>query len=124
MEALVLKQHSMIPTHKTNNVLNFIFTEIISDISVKAMEIVSYISDHCPIIATFNIKKEQVKQVQRVIHKVAEIGPDEWNPKFNGLNIQQDDTLCNLVDQLDNELVRVYDALALPKQVSSLLRTK
>ena len=44
--------------------------------------------------------------------------------KSNKLNIRQDNTLCNLVDQLDNELVRVYDALAPPKQVSSLLRTK
>ena len=87
------------------------------------METASYISDHCPIIATLNIKKEQVKQVQRVIHKAAEIGPDEWNEEFNKLNIRQDNTLCNLVDQLDNELVRVYDSLAPPKQVSSLLRT-
>ena len=39
MEALGLRQHSMIPTHKTNNVLNLIFTEIRSDISVKVVEI-------------------------------------------------------------------------------------
>ena len=124
MEALGLKQQSMIPTHKTNNVLNLIFTEIISDISVKAVETASYISDHCPIIATLNIKKEEVKQVQRVICKAVEIGPDEWNQEVNELNIKQDNTLHNLVDQLENELVRVYDALAPPKQVSSLLRTK
>ena len=63
MEALGLKQHSMIPTHKTNNVPDLIFTEIISDISVEAVETASYISDHCTIIATLNIKTEQVKQV-------------------------------------------------------------
>ena len=74
MEASGLKQHSMISTHKTNNALNLIFTEIISDISVEAVETASYISYHCPIIATLNIKKEQVKQVQRVICKAAEIG--------------------------------------------------
>ena len=124
MEALGLKEHSMIPTHKNNNVLDLTFTKIISDISVKAVETASYISDHCPIIAILNIKKEQVRQVQRVIHKAAEIGPDEWNQEFNKLNIKWDNTLCNLVDQLDNELVRVYDALTQSKQVSSLLRTK
>ena len=115
VKTLGLKQHSMILTHKTNNVLDLIFTEIISVISVKAVETASYISDHCPIITTLNIKKEQVKQVQRVIHKSAEINPDEWNQEFNKLNIKWDYTLCNLVDQLDNELVRVYDALAPPK---------
>ena len=88
------------------------------------METASHISDHCPIIASLNIKKEQVKQVQRVIHKAAEIGPDEWNQEFNKYNIKWDNNLCNLIDQLDNELVRVYDVLAPPKQVSSLLRTK
>ena len=123
MEVLGLNQHSMIPTHKTNNVLDLILIEIISGISVKAVEAASYICDHCPIIATFNIKKEQVKEVQRVIYKAAEIVPDEWNQKFNELNIMQDNILYNLVDQLDNVLVRVYDALAPPKQVSSILRT-
>ena len=39
----------------------------------------NYILDHCPVIATLNIKKEQVKQVQRIIHKAAKISQDEWN---------------------------------------------
>ena len=61
MEVLGLKQHLMIPTHKSNNVLVLIFSEIISDISVEAVETASYISDHCLVIATLNIKKEQVE---------------------------------------------------------------
>ena len=124
MEALGLKQHLMISAHKSNNVLDLIFTEIISDISVEAVEIASYMSDHCLVIATLNIKKEQVKQAQIVIHKSAEISLDEWNQEFNELNIKWDNNLCNFVDQLDNELVRVYEVLTPPKQVSSLLRTK
>ena len=124
MEALGLMQHSTIPTHKSNNVLDLIFTEIMSDISVEVVETASYISDHCPVIATLNIKKEQVKWVQRVIHKAAKISQDEWNQEFNKLNIKWDNNLCNLVDQLNSELVTLYDVLAPPKQVSSLLRTK
>ena len=49
---------------------------------------------------------------------------DECNQEFNELNNKWDQNLCNLDDQLDNELVRVYDVLAPPKQVLSLLRTK
>ena len=61
VEALGLIQHSTTPTHKSNNVLDLIFTEIISNISVAVVETASYISDHCPVTATLNIKKEQVK---------------------------------------------------------------
>ena len=112
IEALGLMQHFTIPTHKSNKVLDLIFTEIMSDINVEVVETASYISDHCPVIATLNIKKEQVKQVQRVIHKAAKISQDEWNQEFNKLNIGWSNNLCNLVDQLNNELVRMYDVLA------------
>ena len=95
---------------------------------VEVVETATYISDHCPVIATLiatlNIKKEQVKQVQRVIHRAAKISQDEWNWEFNRLNIKWDSNLSSLVNQLNDELVRVYDTLAPPKQVSSFLRTK
>ena len=57
MEALALKKHSITPTHKSDNILDLIFTEILSDIGVEVVETAIYISDHCPVIATLNIKK-------------------------------------------------------------------
>ena len=111
MEALGLKQHSITPTHKSDNMLDLIFTEILSDIHVEVVETATYISDHCPVIATLNIKKEQVKQVQTVIHKAAKISQDERNWEINRLNIKWDSNLSSLVNQLSDELVRVYDAL-------------
>ena len=88
MQALGLKQHSINPTHKSDSILDLIFTEILSNIGGEVVETAIYISDHCPVIATLNIKKEQVKQVQRVIHKVAKISEDKWNWEFNRLNIK------------------------------------
>ena len=61
MEALGLKQHSTTPTHKSDNILDLIFTKILSDIGIEAVETATSISDHCPVIATLNIKKEQNK---------------------------------------------------------------
>ena len=84
-EALGLKQHSITPTHKSNNILYLIFTKILIDIGVEVMETATYISDHCPVIATLNIKKEQVKQVQRFICKAAKISQDEWNQELTDL---------------------------------------
>ena len=124
MEALGLKQHSTTPTHKYDNILDLIFTEILSGIGIEVVETATYISDHCPVIATLNIKKEQVKQVQRVICKADKISQDEWNWEFNRLNIKWDSNLSSLVNQLSNELVRVYDTLAPANQVSSFLRTR
>ena len=63
------------------------------------------------------MKKEQVKQVQRVVHKAAKISQDEWNQEFNRLNIRWDSNLSSLVNQWNDELVRVYDTLAPAKQV-------
>ena len=104
--------------------LDLIFTEILSDIGIEVVETATYISDHCPVIATLNIKKEQVKQVQQVICKTAKISQDEWNWIFNRLNIKWDSNLSSLVNQLKDELVRVYDILAPANQVSLFLRTK
>ena len=103
-EALRSTQHCTIQTHKSNNVPDLIFTEIMSDIRVEVVETTSYISDHCPVIATLNIKKEQVKQVQSVICKVAKISQDEWNQEFTKLNIGSHNNLCNLIDQLSQSV--------------------
>ena len=124
MKALGLKQRSMTPTHKSDNILDLIFTKILRDIGIEVVETATYFSDHCPVIAILNIKIEQVKQVQRVICKAAKISQDEWNQEFNRLNIKWDSNLSSLVNQLNVELVRVYDTLAPAKQVSSCLRTK
>ena len=124
MEALGLKQHSMTPTHKSNNILDLTFTEILRNIGIEAVETATFISDHCPVIATLNIKKEQVKQEQKVIQKSTKFSQDEWNWEFNRLNIKWDSNLSCLVNQLNNELVRVYDTIAPAKQVSCCLRTK
>ena len=114
----------MTPTHKSDNILDLIFTEILSNIGIEVVETATYILDHCPVIATLNIKKEQVKQVQRVIHKAAKISWDECNWECNRLNIKWDSNLSSHINQLNDELVRVYDTLAPAKQVSSCLRTK
>ena len=59
MEALGLKQHSTNPTHKSNNILDLTFTEILSNIGVEVVETAAYISDHCPVIATLISRKNK-----------------------------------------------------------------
>ena len=77
-------------------------------------DIAHHLAEACPVIATPNIKKEEVKQVQRVICKAAKISKDEWNQEFNILNIRWDSNLSSLVNQLNDELIRLYDVPSPP----------
>ena len=45
-EALGLKQHIVKPIHQKRNILDFIFTKITSQINVRQLEILDFISDH------------------------------------------------------------------------------
>ena len=47
----------MTPTHKSDNILDLIFTKMLSDIGIEVVETATYILDHCPVIATLSIKK-------------------------------------------------------------------
>ena len=105
METLGLKEHSMIPTHKSNTVFDLTFTKIISDLSVEAVETASYISDCCPVIATPNIMKEQVKWVQGVTCKATKIRPDKWHQECNELNVKWDNKPCWSIVQWTSQSV-------------------
>ena len=57
MEALGLKQHVVKPTHQKGNILHLIFTKIISQINVRQVEMLDFISDHQLISATHRCQK-------------------------------------------------------------------
>ena len=46
MEALGLKQHVVEPTHQKGNMLELIFSKVISQINVRQLEMLDFISDH------------------------------------------------------------------------------
>ena len=55
MEALGLKQHVSFQTHHTGNILHLIFTETISQFSIRTFK-GRFISDHREIVAELNIR--------------------------------------------------------------------
>ena len=46
MEALHLRQHVVEPTHQNGNILGLIFTEVTSQMNVRQLEVLDFISDH------------------------------------------------------------------------------
>ena len=47
MEAMGLQQHVTHPTHKSVNILDLLFTELITQIHIKDLSCGSFLSDHC-----------------------------------------------------------------------------
>ena len=57
MEALGLWKHVNEPTHQRGNTLDLIFTEVMSQINVRELEMIDFISDHQLISATIDVKR-------------------------------------------------------------------
>ena len=47
MEAMGLQQHVTYPTHKSDNILDLVFTELITQRHIKDLSCGSFVSDHC-----------------------------------------------------------------------------
>ena len=66
--ALGLVQHVSGPTYHSNNTLDFIFTEYISDIRVHKCNLSAFISDHCFIECSTSIEKAEIAQ-KNITHR-------------------------------------------------------
>ena len=64
MEAMGLQQHVTYPTHKSDNILHLVFTELITQIHIKDLTCGSILSDHCTVVFTTTIPRENPKQIQ------------------------------------------------------------
>ena len=55
MEAMGLQQHVTYPTHKSDNILDLVFTELITQIHIKDLSCGSFLLDHCTVDFTTTI---------------------------------------------------------------------
>ena len=49
IEAMGLQQHIMYPTHKSDNTLDLVFTELITQIHIHDLSCGTFLSDHCTV---------------------------------------------------------------------------
>ena len=63
MEAMGLQQHVTYPTHKSDNILDLVFTELITQINIKDLSCGSFLSDHCTVdfINHYSMRQTQNK---------------------------------------------------------------
>ena len=75
MEALGLKQHVVEPTHQKGNILDLISTEVTSQINVRQLEMLDFISDQQLISVTIDVKKDVLKITRKKIRNFREVNP-------------------------------------------------
>ena len=62
--ALGLDQHVGLPMHKSGNILDLIFTEGISDLSVISCKPSTFVSDHAVVLCETSLKRDDVTRKQ------------------------------------------------------------
>ena len=62
--ALGLDQHVGLPMHKSGNILDLIFTEGISDLSIISCKPTTFVSDHAVVLCETSLKRDDVTRKQ------------------------------------------------------------
>ena len=89
MEALGLKQHVVEPTHQKGNLLDLIFMKVTSQINVRQLEMLDFISDHWLILATIDVKKDVLKITRKKIRNFKEVSLATLMENFHPPHLNQ-----------------------------------
>ena len=104
IEAMGLYQHVSFPTHWSGNTLDLVISELQNSIAIKTTKLGPFISDHCAIISTLNIKKLPTKRIKNEVRKLHKVTTEEWINEFDptkvALSCNLDETVANLGQEL------------------------
>ena len=124
IEAMGLYQHVSFPTHRLGNTLDLIISEIQSSISISTTVLGPFITDHCAVISTLSLKKQQPKRTMREVRKLHKVTTEDWMKEFNPKNVELNTNLDAVVTSLGEEFKHTLDKLAPVKKCSISLKTK
>ena len=118
IEAMGLYQHVSFPTHKAGNTLDLILSEIQGSISINTTVPGPFITDHCAIISTLSLKKQQPKRTDREVRKLHKVDTEDWIKEFNPNNVELSNNLDSVVTSFGQEFKRTLDKLAPKNKVA------
>ena len=124
IEAMGLYQHVSFPTHRLGNTLDLVLSEIQSSISINTTVPGPFITDHCAVISTLSLKKQQPNRTVRDVRKLHKVTAEDWMKEFNPTNVELSTNLDTVVTSLSKEFKRTLDKLAPVKKCSISLKTK
>ena len=124
IEAMGLYQHVSFPTHRLGNTLDLIISEIQSSISINTTVPGPFITDHCVVISTLSLKKQQPNRTVRDVRKLHKVTTEDWMNEFNPTNVELNTNLDTVVTSLSKEFKHTLDKLTPVKKCSISLKTK
>ena len=124
IEAMGLYQHVSFPMHRLGNTLDLIISEIQSSISINTIVLGPFITDHCAIISTLSLKKQQPRRTVKEVRKLHKVATEDWMNEFNPKNVELSSNLDAVVTLLGKEFKHTLDKLAPVKKCSVSLKAK
>ena len=124
IEAMGLYQHVSFPMHRSGNTLDLILSEIQSPISINTTAPGPFITDHCVIISTLSIKRQQPKRALKEVRKLHKVTTDGWIKEFNSDKVELSTNLDEAVASLGKEFKHTLDKLTPVKKFSVSLKAK
>ena len=96
-----LKQYVIYPMHKSDNILDLVFTELITQIQIKDLSCGSILSDHCTVDFITTIPQDEPKTKTITYRKLKNINPEDMMKDIDAmLDMIQDDDLTDIINSL------------------------
>ena len=122
MEAIGLQQHATYPTHMLDNILDLVFTELITQIHIKDLSCGSFLSDHCTVDFITTIPRDKPKTKSITYRNLKNINPEDMMKDIDAMQDRiQDGDLSDIINSLNSVLKDALDKHA-PVITKTLIR--
>ena len=105
-------------THQRRNILDLIFTEVTSQINVRELEMLDFISDHSLVSATTDVKKDLLKIKKKKIRNLKEVSPATLMENFHQPDLNPNTNIIEAYNQLTLQLHEMLDKCVPEKKQS------
>ena len=117
MEALGLKQDVVELIPQKWNILDLISNDVTSQINVRQLEMLDFISDHHLISATIDVKKDVLKITKKKIRNLKEVNPAIQMENFHPPHLNGNTNTNKAYNQLNLQLQKMLDKCVAEKIV-------
>ena len=104
IDAMGLYQHVSFPTHKAENTIDLIISDIHQENKILTTSLGPYLIDHRAVLCTLNTKKLRPKYGHRTVRNTSKITKEQWQEQFNSENIRLSNKLDHIVQDMNTEL--------------------
>ena len=119
MIALGLTQHISQPTHNKGNILDLVFTELDSKITITGCRANTPLSDHYSVIIDTNIMENKTNIVTKTIRDTTKLSPTHLMEAYTPPIFKPEDTIDQGYNQFKEELLKILDAVAPQKVIKT-----